>query len=179
MNTEYRNMSRRLTMTALCIACSVVACRIMPDTLMVRIDFGFLPIVLAAYLYGPVYSGGAYLIADLVGCLIVGDPINPFISLCKLATGVILGLALRRRAGVAPTHTLRLMPVLCTMTLLAVVVDYLCMATIFVLYFQQPLPTAALWRGLTALVNLPIRIALTCLMGKFLAGKRGRIIERF
>ena len=91
--TKTKNILLRLTTTAVMIAMSIVLCRLLgfPPTGTYRIELGFLPIAVIAMLYGPIWSGVAYGISDLIGAWIFTG-INPFITLCKIAFGVVMGL---------------------------------------------------------------------------------------
>ena len=64
--SKSRNILVRLTTTAVMIAMSVVLCRLLgfPQTGVYRIEISFLPIAVVAMLYGPIWSGVAYGIAD-------------------------------------------------------------------------------------------------------------------
>ena len=84
-------------MTAAMTALSVVFCRFIgfsPENTAFRFEFGFLPIAFVAELFGPLWSGVAYLVADIIGSLFSGYAPNPFISACKLLTGAFMGLFL-------------------------------------------------------------------------------------
>ena len=96
--TKTKNILLRLTTTAVMIAMSIVLCRLLgfPPTGTYRIELGFLPIAVIAMLYGPIWSGVAYGISDLIGAWIFTG-INPFITLCKIAFGVVMGLFFYRR----------------------------------------------------------------------------------
>lgn len=86
--TKSRNIIIRLTTTAVMIAMSVVLCRLLgfPQTGSYRIEISFLPIAVVAMLYGPIWSGVAYGVADLIGAAIFTG-INPLITLCKVLFG--------------------------------------------------------------------------------------------
>lgn len=75
-----------ICMAALCAAMSIILGKVFAFTLLtLRISFESLPIILCSILLGPVAGMGAGLVADLVGCLLVGYTINPVITLgCTL-----------------------------------------------------------------------------------------------
>ena len=157
--------TKELTVTALCVACSVLLCRFFgfsPEFVMVRFEIGFLPIAFCAHLFGAMAGGLSYLAADLVGCLISAQTINPLIALCKFFTGLLLGLFLHRRE-----ISLRL-SIFC-MAFNAVVVDFFLMLLVFIFYFGNPFEAALVSRLLTAGLNLPLRVALLYAMGKLLS----------
>ena len=84
-----------LVFTAVMVAASVILCRFLgfsPANSTVRFDLGFLPLAVVGELYGFPYSGIGYLLADIIGSLLHGYAPNPYISACKLLTGVFMGV---------------------------------------------------------------------------------------
>ena len=61
----------------------------------IRISFENLPVLLAAIALGPIAGAVVGLLADVVGCLIVGYVINPLVTLGAVAIGGAAGLAMR------------------------------------------------------------------------------------
>lgn len=57
-----------------------------------RISFENLTVLLSGYLYGPVAGILCGTVADLVGCLAYGYPINPIITLGAAAVGAYAGV---------------------------------------------------------------------------------------
>ena len=95
----------KATTCAMMIALSVILCRYFgfPSTGMFRVEIGFLPIAIVAILYGPFWSAISYGFADFIGALIFTPPINPFILLCKIVFGLVMGFAFygREKIGLA------------------------------------------------------------------------------
>ena len=56
-----------------------------------RISFENLPIILAGVVFGPWVGGMVGAVADLVGCMLYGYPINPIITLGAVAVGIAAG----------------------------------------------------------------------------------------
>lgn len=88
---------RRLTFSALMIAMSVVIGIICKNYFTYLIYYRFtlenLPIILAAYLLGPVYGAGVAFCADAISCLMSTNPaLNPIISLGAVTVGVLAGV---------------------------------------------------------------------------------------
>ncbi len=81
------------------IALSVVLSKLISINIsFLRIGFGFLPIAILAILYGPVWAGVSYAIADVIGgFLFPTGPFFPGFTLSALLTGVIFGLVLYRK----------------------------------------------------------------------------------
>ena len=64
-------LPRTLVTMALLIALEVVLTRFLSINLpIVRIGFGFLPVAIAAILFGPLWAGIGYAVGDLIGMLI-------------------------------------------------------------------------------------------------------------
>ena len=63
-----RTNTEKLVITAILIALEVILTRFVGiSTPMLRISFGFLPMVIVAMYYGPIWGGGAYALADILG----------------------------------------------------------------------------------------------------------------
>jgi ECF transporter S component (folate family) len=153
--TKVRTVIRRIVLCAAMTALSIVLCRflgISPANSAFRIEIGFLPIAVIAMLYGPVWAGAAYGASDLIGAAVTTG-INPFITLCKVLFGVLMGFAFKdKRRG--------LLFVTVFFVVTGIVVDILCMAPIFVHYFGYTADVAFYTRAVTAAVNAPVRVAL-------------------
>ena len=161
---------KRLTVSAMCVAASIVLCRmyVSPGTTSgLRFEIGFLPILLVAHLYGPLYSGMAYMLSDLIGALLTTG-INPFITLCKLAVGVLMGAFFYK-------HKLTLGRSLIAFSLIAVFVEFAAMLLVFHYSFGHPWLTALYQRALTAFVMLPVRVLFAYMLGRLLNERRGKI----
>lgn len=158
-------MILRITTTAVMIAMSIVLCRLLgfPQTGNYRIEIGFLPIAVVAMLYGPIWSGVAYGIADLIGAAIFTG-INPFIMLCKVAFGAVMGLFFYRRERIGLWRS-----ILCFF-LIGIIIDMGCMSPIFVYVFGNTWKAALISRGIATLVNTPVRIILFWIIARYLGG---------
>ena len=94
--------TRSLVVAALMIAISIVL-RLLgfPQSGTFRIELGFIPIALTAFMYGPFVGGISYLIADIIGTLFTGMTPFPPITVCKFFIGVIFGLFFyKKKVGV-------------------------------------------------------------------------------
>ena len=56
-----------------------------------RFSFENLPIMLSGMLFGPIVGGVVGVAADLIGCMLVGYAVNPFVTLGSAAIGIICG----------------------------------------------------------------------------------------
>ena len=163
---QRRNNSKpllRITTCAMMVALSIVFCRVLgfPTSGMWRVEIGFLPILIVAILYGPVWSAVSYGLADFIGALIYTG-INPFILLCKIVFGLLMGLVFhgKEKFGL-PRNILFFL-------LVGFVVDIMMMTPIFVFMFGYTWEAALIWRLAAISVNTPVRIVLTVLTDKFL-----------
>lgn len=147
-----------LTLSGVMAALSMVMCRFLgfPQTGAWRIDPGFLPIVMVAFLSGPIWAGMSYGVADLVGAAIFTG-INPFITVEKILIGVIFGIGFYRR------DRLGIPRILLTHLTAAVVCDWLIMTFIFTYAFGMPMRAAMATRALNAGVNFAMR-SLMCIL---------------
>ncbi|MBO5415617.1 MAG: folate family ECF transporter S component [Clostridia bacterium] len=57
-----------------------------------RFSFENLPIILSGVLFGPILGAITGILADLVGCLLVGYAINPIVTLGAATIGIVSGL---------------------------------------------------------------------------------------
>ena len=82
---------------ALLSAMSIVLGKLLAINLgeVLRLSFENLPILFAAIALGPIAGAAVGLLADVVGCLIVGYVINPLVTLGAVAIGGAAGLAMR------------------------------------------------------------------------------------
>lgn len=147
-----------LTLSGVMAALSMVMCRFLgfPQTGAWRIDPGFLPIVMVAFLSGPVWAGMSYGVADLVGAAIFTG-INPFITVEKILIGVIFGVGFYRRSRLGIPR------ILLTQLTAAVVCDFMMMTLIFTYGFGMDPGAAMLTRAVNAGVNFAMR-SLLCIL---------------
>ena len=145
------------------IALSVIFCRYLgfPTQGMWRVEIGFLPILIVAVLYGPVWSAVSYGLADLIGALI-WTGVNPFILLCKIAFGLLMGIAFYGRERIRLTRNIFFFVVI------GFTVDIAMMTPIFVFNFGHTWESALTFRLAAFSVNTLLRIVLTVLTDKFL-----------
>ncbi len=165
-SSKVRTVIRRIVMCAAMTAMSIVLCRflgISPANSAFRIEIGFLPIAVVGMLYGPVWAGAAYGASDLIGAAVTTG-INPFITLCKVLFGVLMGAAFRgKRRG--------LIYCIAFFIITGIVVDVICMAPIFVHYFGYTAEAAFYTRLVSTVINVPVRIALYYLTDRTMGGR--------
>lgn len=84
---------RRLIFASLYAAMSIILGKYLSFTaLTLRISFENLPLLASGMMLGPVWGGIVGLLADIIGCLLVGYDINPIITAGAVSIGVIAGL---------------------------------------------------------------------------------------
>lgn len=83
-----------LVIASLLVALSVVFGKLLAVniTQSFRISFENLPVLLAGIAFGPWIGAMTGMIADLVGCLVVGFAVNPIITLGAACVGLVSGL---------------------------------------------------------------------------------------
>ena len=136
------------------VALSVVFARFLgysPEGTPFRFEIGFLPIAVAAYAFGPLYSGLAFLIADIIGSLYSGYAPNIFISLCQLLSGAAMGFFFHKK-------NISLSRTIIAFSAIAVVIEIIAKSPIFVFMYAWSWDYTILTRLLNALINLPIRV---------------------
>ena len=156
-------MLLKATTSAMMIALSIILCRYFgyPTTGMWRVEIGFLPIAIVAILYGPVWSAVSYGLADLIGA-VIWTGVNPFILLCKIAFGLLLGVAFHGREKIGLPRNIFFFIVI------GFTIDIMMMTPIFVFNFGYTWESALIFRIAAFSVNTALRIVLTFLTDKFL-----------
>ena len=94
-----KNTTQRLIIMAFLIAISVVLTRFCSiNTPILRIGFGFMPCAIMGIMYGPLWSGAGYAIADVLGMMIFPNGAYfPGFTLTAFLTGVVYGLFYHNR----------------------------------------------------------------------------------
>lgn len=131
-------------LTALCIVIAMFM-TIRP-TNSIKITLTFIPVVIAAYLYGPIGAGTVAGLADILGCIF--NPVGmifPPITISEITVGVVFGLLL---------HNKRSLPRI----IIGVAFSQLCVST-----FITPIWLNMLY-GMNYLTNLYIRIPQILIM---------------
>ena len=87
---------RMLTCSAMLVALEVVLNRFCSiNTMGLKIGFSFVPIVVAAYLFGPVCAAAVYGAADFLGAILFPiGPYHPGFTVCAAAMGFVYGVFL-------------------------------------------------------------------------------------
>ncbi len=155
--------TRKITFVALLTAISVVL-RLLgfPQNSTFRIELGFLPITLIASIYGPIYSGLSYLVADIIGTLCTGQLPLPTITVCKILTGIIYGFFFYKRKR-------SFVKIVCSVLCISIFIDLVAMP-----YALMPIMGGKSFiailtdRVYATLFNIPLRIATIYFTFKYL-----------
>lgn len=89
-----KNRIKRICLGGILAALSIVFGKLLAFNIgeLFRISLENLPIILGGIFLGPIYGMIVGMVADLVGCLIVGYTVNPLITLGAMAVGLVSGL---------------------------------------------------------------------------------------
>ena len=92
-----KNRIKRICLGGILAALSIVFGKLLAFNIgeLFRISLENLPIILGGIFLGPIFGAVVGMVADLVGCLIVGYTINPFITLGAMAVGLVSGLVVK------------------------------------------------------------------------------------
>jgi ECF transporter S component (folate family) len=152
----------KLTGTAVMVAMSVILCRYLgfsPQDTPLRFEIGFYPIALVAYAFGPLYSAISYALADIIGSLLSGYAPNLWLTLGQTAFGAVMGLFFYKKDfSIIRTSV--------CFSVIAIFIETLLKAPVFIFMYAYTPGFAFGSRALNALINLPLRIALTYFLGK-------------
>ena len=94
-----KNKTQRLIVMAFLIAISVILTRFCSiNTPILRIGFGFMPCAFMGIMYGPVWAGIGYALADVLGMMIFpSGAYFPGFTLTAFLTGIVYGLFYYKR----------------------------------------------------------------------------------
>ena len=114
-----------------------------------RFSLENMPIIFAGTAFGPVAGALVGLVADLVGCLMVGYAINPIVTLGAVVIGVISGLA--------PIFMDKITKKKWLITAVTVAIAHLIGSVVIktiglAIYYTMPFEELMLWRALNYLI---------------------------
>lgn len=94
--------TKKLAIAAIMIALEVVLSRFLSINLpSIKIGFAFIPIMLLGYLFGPIYSTAAAVVADLIGALLFpSGAFFPGFTFSAALVGLVYGLCLYKKCTV-------------------------------------------------------------------------------
>ena len=114
-----------------------------------RFSFENLPILFAGLAFGPLAGGLVGVVADLIGCVMVGYTINPIVTLGAMAIGIFSGASgiLLRRAKLSSSLT-AIISVALSHLIGSVLIKTFGLAT----FYDMPLFVLMLWRLLNYII---------------------------
>ena len=132
-----------LVMAAFFVALSIVCGKLLAFNVgsVLRFSLENFPIIMSAITFGPLVGAATAVVADLVGCLIVGYEINPLITVGALSIGLLSGAMYKL------FKDMRLFPKLCLSVFIAHLVGSVGIKTVGLsAFYSLPLEVLALWR---------------------------------
>lgn len=129
---------------------------------MIRFSFENLPILLAAMHFGPIAGIAVGVLADLLGCLMVGYAINPLITLGAAVIGLFGGTCIR----ILPKKMPRPLRILISVAVAHLFGSVLVKTFGLAAYYDMPLYLLMLWRLLNYTIITALECALICLIVK-------------
>ena len=154
-------------------ALSVILCRFLgfsPEGTPFRFELGFLPIALIGYLCGPIYAAGGYLVADIVGSFVNGYPPNIAISLCQMASGLLMGLFFHNKR-------ISFVRVLLCFTAIGLLIDLLFKTPILAALYGWTFGATFIDRLINVAVNLPVRVTTFYFLGAALKKPMDKLLK--
>ena len=150
MKKRSKSTLTRSVASALLSAMSIVLGKLLAVNLgeVIRISFENLPILFAALALGPIAGAVVALVADLVGCLLVGYAINPLVTLGAVTIGAISGLSMRLLPRRLPEWARISISVAAAHVLGSVVIKSVGLSV----FYSMPLGVLMLWRLLNYLL---------------------------
>lgn len=114
-----------------------------------RFSLENMPIIFAGMAFGPLAGGAVGLVADLVGCIMVGYTINPVVAIGAATIGVISGLI----PSLLKRLTLHSRLITATTVFTAHLIGSVLIKTVgLAAYYDTPFPILLLWRILNYLI---------------------------
>ena len=148
---------RIMTISALLCAMSIILGKYLAirGGEVLRFSFENLPILLSGMMFGPLVGAAVGVVADLVGCLLVGYAINPIVTLgaalIGLSSGVLYALTEKLPLGVRVTLSVTVAHLLGS-----VLLKTLGLAA----FYSMPLGVLLLWRLLNYVIVGALEVLL-------------------
>lgn len=138
-----------LAMLAMLVAMSIICGKYLafPVGNIMRFSFENLPVILAGIMFGPVAGAVTGVIADLVGCVLVGYTINPILTVGAGFIGLLGGMVYKYSSSLP----LFARVVICVFT--AHIIGSVLIKTFgLAVFYSMPLYVLMLWRALNYLI---------------------------
>ena len=144
--------SLNITITlALLVAISIICGKFLAFRVgdILRFSFENLPIIFAGYCFGPVAGAMVALVADLVGCVMVGYTVNPIVTVGAVALGAVAGVVpmLFKKSAIKSRWILAI-TVISAHLIGSVIIKSAGLSA----FYSMPLLILMLWRGLNYII---------------------------
>ena len=114
-----------------------------------RFSLENMPIIFAGVAFGPVAGAAVGLVADLVGCVMVGYTINPIVTIGATVIGALSGMIFRLTEKISIDNRLRL-PI--TVAFAHIVGSIIIKTIGLAAYYDMPFYILLLWRTLNYVI---------------------------
>lgn len=157
-----RISTRLMVLLSMLVALSIVAGKMLAFNIteIMRFSVENLPIMLAGLCFGPIAGMAVGLVADIVGCIIVGYAINPLVTLGAVVIGLVSGIV-PKLSHFKATVPKVVLSVFVSHLLGSVLIKSFGLAA----YYDFPIHITMLWRGLNYLIVGAVEcVALICVL---------------
>lgn len=98
----YKSNTKKLVILAFLVALSIILTRFCSiNTDILRIGFGWLPAAIAGIMFGPIWAGAAYAVADVLGMMIFpSGAFFPGFTFTAFITGCIYGYMYKKEVSI-------------------------------------------------------------------------------
>ena len=154
---------QRLVLAALLAAISILCGKYLafPREATLRFSFENLPLLMAGFSMGPWVGAMTAVVADLVGCVLVGYPVNPTVTLGAAVIGLLGGLCF---------SLLKRLPLFWRISIASLAAHAVGSVGIKTMglsqYYDMPFFTLLLWRTLNYAIILVLEVGLLLLFFK-------------
>ncbi|MEG2018286.1 MAG: folate family ECF transporter S component [Clostridium sp.] len=166
MDTKKISVVKKVVYMAMFIAITDVLSRFLSIQLpFLKITFSFIPIALAAMIFGPVYGGLVAGIEDLIGAILFPTAaFFPGFTLSAALVGVIYGVVLYKK----PKTTTRF---IIASTIIAVGIHIILNTLWLVIMYDKGFIALASTRVVKALIMIPVEVVMLKLSWKYIGEK--------
>ncbi|WP_268913064.1 folate family ECF transporter S component [Lentilactobacillus sp. SPB1-3] len=142
-----------VAMLGIIMALGLIADRLTFSTKSIQIGAGFIVVVMASYLYGPIWSATVAGLTDIIGTLISGQVYNVGFTISAILGALIYGWLLYDRP-------VKLTRVVVAQLLIGIFVNLLLNTLWISLMYQTPFIALIATRGLKELIMTPIQMGI-------------------
>lgn len=181
MKTNHKSNAARISTLAMLVALEVVLNRFCSvNTQFLKLGFGFVPIVVAANLFGPFSAAAVYAVADFIGAnLFPIGQYHPGFTLCAALMGATYGIFLYGKRADTPKILIRAaFPAVINSVVFGLLVNTLWVSMLYdsksyLGYFIMRIPEYAIMIPLN-IVLIPVILRLCGNVEKFILPKGAR-----